>query len=316
MNEATMAIPVISKKRKFLSKLLTFWIPIKSYRRAFRGILQLGIRNYFNVIKQDKITKFENEIAIGAIMKDEGPYLKEWLDFHILVGVTKFYLYDNGSTDNTTEILKPYIKSGIVEYTFWPGKAMQRPAYHDIINKHSFDTRWLALIDLDEFLVPVVHDTIPEFLHSIKRNFSQLVVTWVIYGSSGHIHKPDGLVMENFKHRAKKTWGVKSIVNPRMLVEYRTLHVNFIAGWTIDNNGKRLGYINQTYAPPPYNLLRLNHYYTKSYDEYIARLNRGSATTQTTASYRNAEKFKEYDRNEIYDDVTDRFVKKMKSGQK
>ena len=306
-----MALPIISKQRKFISKLLTFWIPFKAYRRAFRGILQLGVKKYFTVIKSDKNTHFENEIAIGAIMKDEGPYLKEWLDFHILVGINKFFLYDNGSTDNTTEILKPYIERGIVEYNYWPGKARQMPAYLDIFDKHTYDTRWLALIDLDEFLVPVTCDTVPEFLHTLPQNFAQLVVTWVIYGSSGHVHKPNGLIMENFKHHAKKTWGVKSIINPRLLVGYRNLHANFIAGWTIDNNGKKLGRINQTHNPPPYNKLRLNHYYTKSYDEYIARLNRGSATTQTTQSYRSAEKFKEYDRNEVYDDVMDRFIEKM-----
>ena len=165
---------------------------------------------------------------------------------------------------------------------------------------------------MDEFLVPVEHDTVPEFLHTLPYGFAQLVVTWVIYGSSGHVHKPDGLVIENFKHHAAKTWGVKSIINPRLLVGYTNLHANFIAGWTIDNNGKKLGYINQTKNPPAYNKLRLNHYYTKSYDEYIARLNRGSATTQTTTSYRNAEKFKEYDRNEIYDTVMDRFIEKLK----
>ena len=131
-----MALPEISKQRKRLSKLLTFWIPIKSYRRAFRGIIQLGIKKYFDVLSNDKNTKFENELAIGAIMKNEGPYLKEWLDFHILVGVTKFYLYDNESTDETKEILKPYIKSGIVEYNYWPGKAMQMAAYFDILDKH------------------------------------------------------------------------------------------------------------------------------------------------------------------------------------
>ncbi|MBO7560155.1 MAG: glycosyltransferase family 92 protein [Alphaproteobacteria bacterium] len=307
-----MALPKISQQRKFFSKLLTFWIPVKSYRRAFRGILQLGIRKYFNVLHTDKTKKFTNEIAIGAIMKDEGPYLKEWLDFHILVGIKKFFLYDNGSNDNTKEILSPYIEHGIVEYHYFPGKHMQLPAYLDIINNHTEDTRWLALIDLDEFLVPVHHKTVTEFLHTLPQNFAQLVVTWVIYGSSGHIHKPDGLVIENYKHHAKKTWGVKSIVNPRLLVEYKSLHANFIAGWTIDNNGKKLGYINQTNNPPAYDKLRINHYYTKSYDEYIARLNRGSATTQSTQSYRGTDKFKEYDRNEIYDDVMDRFIEKLK----
>lgn len=307
-----MSFSKTSPTRKFLSKLLTFWIPIKSYRRTFRGILQFGIKKYFDTLKSDKTTKFPNELCIGAIMKNEGPYLKEWLDFHILVGVTKFYLYDNDSTDNTCEILKPYIERGIVEYNYWPGKAMQLPAYLDILDKHTYDTRWLALIDLDEFLVPVQHDTIPEFLHTLPQNFAQLIVTWVIYGSSGHIHKPAGLVTENFKRHAAKTWGIKSIINPRLLIDYKCLHANFVAGWTIDNNGKKLGYINQSKNPPAYNKLRCNHYYTKSYDEYIARLNRGSATTETTQSYRGPEKFKQYDRNEIYDDVMDRFIPKLK----
>jgi len=312
-----MALPKISKWRKFYSTALTFWIPIKSYRRAFRGILQLGIRKYFHVIKTDRTTKFANEIAIGAIMRDEGPYLKEWLDFHILVGIKKFFLYDNGSVDNTTEILKPYIERGIVEYHYFPGKRMQHPAYIDIINNHSEDTRWLALIDLDEFLVPVHHKTVPEFLHTMPDNFAQLVVTWVMYGSSGHVHKPDGLLIENYKWHAKKQHGIKSIINPRLLVVYHSLHANFIAGWTIDNNGKKLGRIDQSHNPPPYNNLRLNHYYTKSYDEYIARQARGTATGQD-AAYRGPDKFKKFDTNEVYDDIMDKWIEKlhaMHSGQ-
>jgi len=307
-----MALPHISKQRKLLSQILTFWIPIKSYRRALRGIILFGIKNYFNVLKNDKNAKFPNELAITAIMKNEGPYLKEWLDFHILVGVTKFYLYDNESTDNTTKILKPYIKQGIVDYTYWPGKAMQMAAYHDCLNKHAFDTRWLAIIDLDEFLVPVQHENVPEFLHTLPDGFAQLVITWIIYGSSGHVHKPDGLLIENFKHHAKNTWGVKSIVNPRLVYSMTNPHVHKVAGFTIDNNGKKLGYINQSKNPPDYSKLRCNHYYTKSYDEYVERLNRGSATTQSTQSYRGIDKFHEYDRNEIYDDIMDKFIEKLK----
>lgn len=307
-----MALMHISKQRKLLSQILTFWIPIKSYRRAFRGIILFGIKNYFNILKNDKRTKFSNDLAIVAIMKNEGPYLKEWLDFHILVGVNKFYLYDNESTDDTTKILKPYIKQGIVDYTYWPGKAMQMAAYYDCLNKHSFDTRWLAVIDLDEFLVPVQHETVPEFLHTLPDGFAQLVITWIIYGSSGHVHKPDGLLIENFKHHAKNTWGVKSIINPRLVYSMTNPHVHKVAGFTIDENGKKLGYINQSKNPPAHNKLRLNHYYTKSYDEYIERLNRGSATTQSTQSYRGIEKFHEYDRNEIYDDIMDKFIKRLK----
>ncbi len=305
-----MALPHISKQRKILSQILTFWIPSKKYRRAFRGMLQFGLLKRWRVLRNDRKRHFENEVAIGAIMKDEGPYLKEWLDFHILVGITKFYLYDNGSTDNTRDILKPYIERGIVEYHWFPGKCMQLPAYLEIINNHADDTRWLALIDLDEFLVPVHHETVPEFLHTMPQNFAQLIVTWVIYGSSGHKTKPDGLLMENYKRHAKNTFGIKSIVNPRLLVEYTCLHQNLVAGWTIDNNGKKLGRTHQSTNPPAYNNLRLNHYYTKSYEEYMAKFKRGTATGESS-EYRNAEKFKLYDRNEVYDDIMDKYIEKL-----
>lgn len=40
-------------------------------------------------------------LAVCAIFKDEAAYLREWLDFHLLMGVEHFYLYDNGSSDQS-----------------------------------------------------------------------------------------------------------------------------------------------------------------------------------------------------------------------
>lgn len=303
---------MFSKSRKILSQILTFWIPIKSYRKALRGILLIGISKYKNIIKTDKTKKFSNELAITAIMKNEGPYLKEWLDFHILVGVTKFYLYDNESTDNTAEILKPYIKQGIVDYTYWPGKIQQVPSYNDSIKKHSLETRWMAFIDLDEFLVPVNHTTITDYLKTLPTNFAQLVIGWIIYGSSGHKEKQNGLIIENYKKHASKNWGVKSIVNPRLTYSVTNPHVHKVAGFTIDENGKKLGRIIQTEKRNiTTNKIRCNHYVTKSLEEYTARQKRGSAA-QAVTNHRSMEKFKMYDKNEIYDDIMDKYIEKLK----
>src|SRR6056297_2188452 len=98
-------------------------------------------------------------ISICAIIKDEGPYLTEWLEFHRLVGIDRFYLYDNGSSDNTPEILQPYIKAGIVHLIPWPKfidkSNPQYLAYAHAAALTSNRTFWLAYIDLDEFLFPV-----------------------------------------------------------------------------------------------------------------------------------------------------------------
>lgn len=308
-----MSLPNITKTRKILSVAATWWIPLKSYRKALRGILQMGMGNYIRVLQRDRATPFEHELAVVAIMKNEGPYLKEWLDFHILVGVEKFYLYDNESTDNTRKILAPYIRHGVVEYIYFPGEKRQNPAYVDALNRFADKTRWMALIDLDEFIVPVVHKTLPEFLHTLPRNFGLLVLRWVMYGSAGHVKKPRGLVIENYKYRGDRTRpsGCKSIVNPRLVVCQRNPHINDVAGFIIDENGKKLGHIDQTNNPPSFEKIRCNHYITKSYEEYKARCNKGSASTGRYSKNKkwSREKFLRYDTNDIYDTTMDKYIK-------
>ena len=53
---------------------------------------------------------FLYDLAIVAIFKDEGKYLKEWLDYHLLAGVDHFYLYNNDSSDDYAEVLAPYVE--------------------------------------------------------------------------------------------------------------------------------------------------------------------------------------------------------------
>ena len=68
-------------------------------------------------------------MAVVAIMKNEGDYIKEWLDFHLKVGVEHFFIYNNDSTDDMLEILRPYEDMGVVTVVNFPGRKMQIPAY-------------------------------------------------------------------------------------------------------------------------------------------------------------------------------------------
>lgn len=97
---------------------------------------------------------FLYDLAVTAIFKDEGKYLKEWLDYHLLAGVEHFYLYNNDSSDDYKEVLAPYIEKGFVTLTEWPGRLMMYPAYSDALDKHRFDCRYMAFFDIDEFVYP------------------------------------------------------------------------------------------------------------------------------------------------------------------
>ena len=84
-----------------------------------------------------------------------------------MAGVNHFYLYDNDSTDDSAEIIKPYVEAGLVEYFFMPGKVMQLVAYNDAVKKFKFQCRYMAFIDLDEFIFPRKRQSISEIVDEI-----------------------------------------------------------------------------------------------------------------------------------------------------
>ena len=47
-------------------------------------------------------------LSIGAIFKNEAPYLKEWIEHYLARGVDHFYLINDNSDDNYLKILNQY----------------------------------------------------------------------------------------------------------------------------------------------------------------------------------------------------------------
>ena len=141
---------------------------------------------------------YDYNLAICCIFKDNSSYLKEWIGFHRMVGVEHFYLYDNGSTDRPEEVLEPYIKNNIVTIIPWPNqreyqwnnlayawvKTTQLTAYSHACNHVEGKVKWLALIDTDEFIVPVQDDSISSFLNK-HQDVGGISVRWQVYGTSG-----------------------------------------------------------------------------------------------------------------------------------
>jgi hypothetical protein len=228
---------------------------------------------------------FENQISIAAITKNEAAYIQEWIEYHKIVGVEKFYIYDNESTDNTKEILMPYIESGEVVYSYIKTvKGQVKPqseAYMDAVRKYKNKTRYLALIDIDEFIVPVTHNKIIDVINDIraKSPFVSLGVHWVVYGYGGHYNKQNGLVIENYTKSDIVNKHIKSIVNPRTVIgiahPHHANHFFDLSG--IDENGNHVDdppFWNTKVTQADIQQIRINHYWTKSYEEFSERLKR------------------------------------------
>lgn len=253
---------------------------------------------------------YKNYLSATCIIKNEAEYMPEWLEYHLLVGFEKFYIYDNESTDNIKQILQPYIDSGIVEYTYWPGTAMQMPAYKDCVEKHKNDTFWLAVIDIDEFVVADCKN-VATSLHDFE-DCAAVVLQWLVYGDSGVVNKESGLVIERFKSHNNlddTSEMCKSIINPRK-VEVKTLHLPCpMVGFNAVNSigEKIIPLSNAKIQNGTYKNIHINHYIFKSREEFLIKKTKGDALSAKTPRFKNDEEcwnqaYAEYNHNEIKND--------------
>lgn len=288
--------------KKALAEIIAGVIPNKMARNRWRGILRYGLRKAIKLKREikDNDSEPKDYLSVCVIAKDEGPYFKEWLDWHISKGVDKFYVYDNESTDETRQVLEPYIQSGIVEYTYFPGHRMQLAAYDDCMSKHRFDTRWLAFIDMDEFIVPKIDKDIKSYLKRLEES-PVVEINWLTYGSGGAVKKVPGTQMERFKQHSLPghplNRHVKSIVNPKRVYGMIGCHeAARIDGKAVDSNGNRVK-ISWKDRTPVHDDIQINHYAVRSYEEFLEKQNRGRASgRQKTVK---DEYFKRFDLNDI-----------------
>jgi hypothetical protein len=220
-------------------------------------------------------------LSICAVYRDEAPYIREWVEFHRLVGVERFFLYDNLSSDDHRDVLAPYVEDGVVTVRDWPWWPAQIQSYDDCLKRHATDSRWIAFIDLDEFLFSPTGTPLPDVLREFEE-FPGVGVNWAVFGSSGHRTRPPGLVIESYLRRTDAPGinrHIKSIVNPGRVRAFCLPHFfMYDHGLAVDERRRPI-------TGPPYSQtdevsferLRVNHYTVKSDEEFRMKLARGPA---------------------------------------
>jgi Glycosyltransferase family 92 len=214
-------------------------------------------------------------LSVCAIYRDEAPYMREWVEFHRLVGVERFFLYDNASGDEHLDVLAPYLADGTVEVDAWPlppGPECQMPAYNDCLERRREDSRWIAFIDLDEFLFSPTGRPLPDLLSEYAQ-WPAVGVNRISFGTAGHRKRPDGLVIDSYTRAFDLVASIKSVVDPRRTVKARNPHAFVLAddaGPLVDEHKRPIeGWFTQDYTSE---LLRINHYYTRSEEEFRHKL--------------------------------------------
>ena len=103
-------------------------------------------------------------VAITAVHKWEERFMREWLEYHLLVGVGHFFLFPNdcNADSATRKLLVPYERAGVVtvDGEFDCAKGAQTRAYRRSIERYGTRAAWMAFIDLDEFIAFSLRDAL------------------------------------------------------------------------------------------------------------------------------------------------------------
>lgn len=176
------------------------------------------------------------KLSICAIFRNEALYLKEWIEYHKLVGVEHFSLYNNESDDAYLQVLRPYIQQGEVTLIDWPDRHVDKwqnnkfawvystqVAAYEHAFKHA-KSKWVAAIDIDEFIVPMKAPRITQILDKYEKH-PGIEISWRIYGTSDLEEIPsDKLMIEALNKRSHPEYPLngryKTIAKPGLYREY------------------------------------------------------------------------------------------------
>jgi len=217
------------------------------------------------------------KIAVCAIMKDENPYLEEWVEHYKNIGVDEIFIYDNLSNkplqDTLVEI--DHLINIPVTIKNWGDNKFrsQSRAYLDCAkNNQHFD--FIGFFDADEFYMSKKMD-IKQDLQELKNkygDFNAVGIYWRIYGNTPPFETKQPI--ENYK-----MWygdkHIKSWVNPKILADFPDPHKAVIkSGKYIDESGRNI--ISPIGNHTSENMW-IKHVFTRSKEEWGDKMKRGDA---------------------------------------
>lgn len=266
------------------NKGIKYWI-----KRIMLFLLGIVYRLLLFVYRRPLEVKKYN-VVICAIFKNEALFFREWLEYHKLIGIKHFYLYNNFSNDNYLEILQPYIEREEVTLIDWPVPQGQFSAYEHWFLNFKQNCSWVTFLDLDEFICPLNDQDISLWIKKYEF-FPCVAVYWKMFGTSGKIkHDYDKLVVEQYNVCWDKTYSVgKMFYNTNFEIAKFDTSVHHLPQTKLNLLGfvVLIPPINEFYFFVKWNIhriqnskyknarIQINHYWSKSFDFYEAKQKRG-----------------------------------------
>jgi len=247
--------------------------------------------NYIHKIQLLNIYKENNlKVCICTLGKEENRYIKEFVEHYKNYGVDKIYLYDNNDieAERFEEVINEYVKTKFVEIIDWRG-VKGTATYYGIMdscyqaNYDKYD--WLIFYEIDEFLYLKEYNNIKTYLANKKFDKCESIqLNWVHMSDNNYLFYEDKPLHIRFteigKNVNKKKYNricfVKTIIKGHLkninITHNHLLNKNLTA---CDGFGKKSKVNKIESLNPDYEHNFIRHYYSKTVQEFIDKINRG-----------------------------------------
>ncbi|WP_083480281.1 glycosyltransferase family 2 protein [Loktanella sp. 5RATIMAR09] len=251
-------------------------------------------------VSTTSVTQGRGRCTIVTTMKNEGPFILEWLAYHRAIGFDDFLIYTNDCTDGTDTMLDLLAQKGLVQHRDNDFRKMNLRPQHAALQMAEDeplikDAKWVACIDVDEFVNIKVGDGTLDALFGAVPDANMISMTWRLFGNADTHAFSDAPVLEQFTccapevaRKPHQAWGFKTLfqnigifkklgvhrpkgLNPQLWEDIRWVNGS---GNPLPHSIYRNGWrsTTQTYG---YDLVQLNHYAVRSAESFLVKRDRG-----------------------------------------
>ncbi|MBZ4022362.1 glycosyl transferase family 2 [Rhodobacter sp. TJ_12] len=238
--------------------------------------------------------------CIVTTMKNEGPFIMEWIAYHRAIGVDDFLIYTNDCTDGTDEMLDLLERKGLCQHRENPFRTMDMPPQHAALQAAESEpliqnAGWAICMDVDEFIDIKIGDGTLKALYEAMGEANMIALTWRLFGNCDVHEYQDRFLLEQFTtcapelvRKPHQAWGFKTLF--RNIDIYKKLGVHRPKG-LIPDLWDQVKWLNGSGKPMPkemfrngwrstldtfgYDWVQLNHYAVRSAESFLVKRDRG-----------------------------------------
>ena len=238
--------------------------------------------------------------VIITTMKNEGPFILEWLAYHQAIGVQDFLVYTNDCSDGTDSMFDLLQSKGIVQHRQNPYREMDLKPQHAALSAAGSEpivtsADWAICMDVDEFLNIKVGNGTLDALYDAVGDANLISCTWRLFGNSDrHLFEDTPTIAQydrcapEFSPKPHQAWGFKTL--HRTLGIFKKMGVHRPKGLRpqlVD----QIRWVNGSGEPLPqkefrnawrstsstygYDLVALNHYAVRNAESFLVKRDRG-----------------------------------------